>query len=69
METLNLERCPVRPTLDVFGGKWKPVIVYHLIHDGTLRFGQLRRLLPDATQKMQNINEAYAKIMERFEQR
>jgi DNA-binding HxlR family transcriptional regulator len=52
METLNLERCPVRPTLDVLGGKWKPVIIYHLIHDGTLRFGQLRRFLPDATQKM-----------------
>ena len=47
-----LERCPVRPALDVLGGKWKPIIVHHLLEDGTLRFGQLRRFLPEATQKM-----------------
>jgi DNA-binding HxlR family transcriptional regulator len=52
METFNLERCPVRPALDVIGGKWKPIIIHHLIHDGIQRFGQLRRFLPDATQKM-----------------
>jgi DNA-binding HxlR family transcriptional regulator len=52
METVRLERCPVRPALDVLGGKWKPIVLHHLIHDGTLRFGQLRRFLPDATQKM-----------------
>jgi DNA-binding HxlR family transcriptional regulator len=52
METFNLERCPVRPAIDVIGGKWKPIIIHHLIHDGIQRFGQLRRFLPDATQKM-----------------
>jgi DNA-binding HxlR family transcriptional regulator len=53
METkVRLERCPVRPALDAIGGKWKPIVLHHLIEDGTLRFGQLRRFMPDATQKM-----------------
>jgi DNA-binding HxlR family transcriptional regulator len=52
METIRLERCPLRPALDVIGGKWKPIIIHHLIRGGVQRFGQLRRLLPDATQKM-----------------
>jgi DNA-binding HxlR family transcriptional regulator len=50
-ETMDLEECSVRAALDVIGGKWKPVITWYLM-EGTKRFGELRKCMPDATQKM-----------------
>jgi len=44
--------CPVEATLGVIGGKWKSVILYHLIKDRVLRFGGLQRRLPGATAQM-----------------
>ncbi len=41
--------CPVEMTLSIVGGRWKLPIVYRLL-SGTKRFGELRRLIPDATQ-------------------
>jgi DNA-binding HxlR family transcriptional regulator len=43
--------CPVGATLDLIGGKYKSLIMWHLI-DTTLRFGELRKLIPQATPKM-----------------
>lgn len=43
--------CPVEVTLSIVGGKWKLQIVYCLL-SGTRRFGELRRLIPGATQQM-----------------
>ena len=46
-----LSNCPVRATIDVIEGKWKPIIV-NALKDGTLRFGQVRRHAPEATRKV-----------------
>lgn len=45
------EGCPVKKTLEVIGGKWKGIILYHLI-EGPKRFNFFRRVYPDLTQFM-----------------
>ena len=43
--------CPVETTLGMIGGKYKAIILWHLTLK-TRRFGELQRLIPQATQKM-----------------
>jgi DNA-binding HxlR family transcriptional regulator len=43
--------CPVEATLDLIDGKWKAIILYHLLK-GTLRFNELRWRLAKITQRM-----------------
>jgi len=43
--------CPVDATIRLIGGKYKALILWHLV-DKTLRFGELQRLIPQATPKM-----------------
>ncbi|MBB6634964.1 winged helix-turn-helix transcriptional regulator [Cohnella thailandensis] len=45
------EGCPVEYTLEIIGGKWKGVLLYHLF-EGTKRFGELTRLCSGITQRM-----------------
>ncbi|GGB00581.1 winged helix-turn-helix transcriptional regulator [Agarivorans gilvus] len=42
--------CPVSTAIEVIGGKWKVIILYQL-RGKTLRFGELKRLIPKITQK------------------
>lgn len=43
--------CDVEATLSVIGGRWKPILVCHLLN-GKKRYGELRRLTPNATERM-----------------
>ena len=49
METAS--HCPVGATLDLIGGKYKALILWHLAKS-KLRFSQLNKLIPGATAKM-----------------
>ncbi|MFB6456662.1 winged helix-turn-helix transcriptional regulator [Chitinophaga sp. Hz27] len=41
--------CTVSLTMDLVGGKWKAVILYHL-KDGEKRYNELRKEMPDITE-------------------
>jgi DNA-binding HxlR family transcriptional regulator len=43
--------CPVDATLRLIGGKYKTLILWHLI-EGAQRYGKLQKLIPQATPKM-----------------
>jgi DNA-binding HxlR family transcriptional regulator len=51
MKRAETAKCPAETTIDVIGGRWKVPILWHLF-TGTKRFSELRRALPDCTQKM-----------------
>jgi len=43
--------CPMTSVMNVIGGKWKVIILFHL-RDQTLRFGELKKRIPKITHKM-----------------
>lgn len=43
--------CPVETTIELIGGKYKALILWHL-SEATLRFSQLHKRIPHATAKM-----------------
>ena len=45
------ECCPVAATLEMIGGKYKALILWHL-SEGKLRFSQLQKRIKNATPKM-----------------
>lgn len=47
----NSRTNPVQTTLDVIGGKWKPIILWHL-GQGPHRFNELLKNINGVTQKM-----------------
>ncbi|MEL6699948.1 MAG: helix-turn-helix domain-containing protein [Bacteroidota bacterium] len=45
-------RCPIRTTLELIGGKWRLIILQQLLTNEELRLSQLKRLIPDISEKM-----------------
>lgn len=50
----NLYHCAMDVTMDYIGGKWKTVVLWYLKFE-TLRFSELKRKMPDITEKMLSI--------------
>ena len=44
--------CAIELTLDIIGGKWKPIILWKLAKNDVLRFSELKRAMGGITQKM-----------------
>lgn len=42
----------VEVAIEAIVGKWKPIILHHLIIKETMRFSELKRAIPKITQKM-----------------
>ena len=48
---MRIEECPVKTTVDVIGGKWKPLILFEL-KAGIKHFGELKRALTGVRHKV-----------------
>lgn len=44
--------CAVEATVSLICGKWKGVVLWYLLDEGTLRFSELRRRIGGVTQRM-----------------
>lgn len=47
----TLQECPIVPTVEVIFGRWTTHVLWILIHDGPMRFGELRARIPGVTPK------------------
>lgn len=52
MSEKNIKDCPVIKGLAVFEGKWNARVLYELILKDTLRFGELKKEIPNISNTM-----------------
>lgn len=44
--------CAVEAAISLIDGKWKCVVLFHLLENEVLRFNEIRRLIPNVTPRM-----------------
>lgn len=52
MEGSKTFNCNMELTLDIIGGKWKPIIIYHIGNSKKMRYGELKRVIPDISERV-----------------
>ena len=57
----TIYHCGTDITMSYIGGKWKCVVLWYLRH-GSIRFSELKRLIPDITEKMLSIQLKALKV-------
>jgi len=50
----KIYHCGTSVTMNYIGGKWKCIVLWYL-RNGTMRFSELNKLIPDITEKMLSI--------------
>ena len=51
IEKAKTFQCPMELAMSIIGGKYKAVIIWHLI-ENTLRYNEIQKFIPKATPKM-----------------
>lgn len=44
--------CQFELTLDIIGGKWKPLVLFYIAMNKNIRYGELRRAIPNINERM-----------------
>lgn len=50
--TKKVFHCNVELTLDIIGGKWKPLIMHHIGNYDSIRYGELKRKIPNINERV-----------------
>lgn len=50
--SLRSFNCSMELTLDLIGGKWKPILIYHIGNSEKIRYGELKRLIPHLSERV-----------------
>lgn len=51
-DSKRVYNCYFELTLDIIGGKWKPIILYYVGENKVMRYGELRRCIPSISERM-----------------
>lgn len=52
LQTSGKQNCPIRKTLGMLSGKWRTHVIYALFKKEKMRFGELKKEIPDITNTM-----------------
>lgn len=52
LEHSKIFNCNMELTLDLIGGKWKSILIYHIGNKKNIRYGELKRLIPNISERV-----------------
>ena len=52
MDNSRVFNCNMELTLGIIGGKWKPIIIYHIGNNEKLRYGEIKRIVSNISERV-----------------